>query len=1102
MDIRRTFLSMIFLVFGVCIVVDAVAQAPAPAKPPPAQVDANSSLSRLYPQAGSIGLAVAIVPDPNVPRYRRLFDLEIQAITLGMLNDGYVLDRYAFPWNTGSGEKDAKPSPGTDPNPGAFGLLVFRCDGWREHICQDSATLPAETAPVSGQTTRVRAIYIVTDTATWGVATRPLTCATKRIRAQLAGTEPAEDADLCPVEASPAAKALGPPGKAIVELLQYPGSCESGPGHKPLVLFGPNFSGGMDSVGQNVARLLGPEITGFCLVSSSATNSSNPLAEGAYQHMKYVQLAADDGVKLLRLADLAQAFGYFDPDGKKIRGKPGDPRYDVAFLTEASTFGYGVCNPWGEKDSKKIDRIKEFCRRAFMLSFPAAVADIRYGIEQQREKQQNEVQSAMKVALPNEHLTLEVGAENGSEFPENRQSKLTAASQQLALDHVLEQLEQYAPKMVVVVATDVRDRLFLFDELRQRLPSAMLIDLETDILLAHPDFLHASRGAVTVASANLFVRRGRLFGCEPRPSKTSPRKRVPLSSWSLDGQGILADAVSRLFDAGQERTEPPCILQAAPGTQYGSRAPILHVVTLKGLRRISRVADLDRTSEFSKTRERQQTLVDIGQWLSVGCCIVIVLPWLWIGPLRKKDKPALAHDPWKVTLAAAAAGAVVWTFAMHAAYLGEDPESGFALLYWSVGILSLALAALYQCLKRVQEAGQIIGELPRRHRVAIAAVGLFACALATAPLISCYRHAKPPTLSDGPPTDVSLMMRLAFDIGQGLAFEVVIALGVVMVLAIMVGLATGLCILVRNNRLLEIANGCRDIEAGARAPKFSTAPVIGIVLLIALIAMPSLVPELGGPRLTIFGPRASLLATVVLVVTTLGASIFTVVAIHSSRRVRTISGHVGRCVAPQPIPGGTEPPASEYPGLWRANDWQPDFFATTPVVAHVSSEIIDSLNADKQHPWKTLVNEFLGKCDGGQRSDDGRHRRAIYALLASEISLYRWLVGGAVLCASASVCSAYLFPLEADALLMWNLLVLVVHALLAGYVATSFERDGVLSNILCNRPKEAKFSASLFTYTALPFFALGFAIAVSQVPGVVDWGGGLLTLLAVFGLGP
>ena len=102
--------------------------------------------------------------------------------------------------------------------------------------------------------------------------------------------------------------------------------------------------------------------------------------------------------------------------------------------------------------------------------------------------QQNDVQTAVKAALAGEHLSLDVGADNGSEFPENRQSKLTAASQQLALDHVLDQLEQFDPKMVIVVATDVRDRLFLFDQLRHRLPSAMLIDLETDVLLAHPGF--------------------------------------------------------------------------------------------------------------------------------------------------------------------------------------------------------------------------------------------------------------------------------------------------------------------------------------------------------------------------------------------------------------------------------------------------------------------------------------------------------------------------------------------------------------------------------------------------------------------------------------
>jgi hypothetical protein len=195
----------------------------------------------------------------------------------------------------------------------------------------------------------------------------------------------------------------------------------------------------------------------------------------------------------------------------------------------------------------------------------------------------------------------------------------------------------------------------------------------------------------------------------------------------------------------------------------------------------------------------------------------------------------------------------------------------------------------------------------------------------------------------------------------------------------------------------------------------------------------------------------------------------------------------------------------EYPGLWPASEWQPDLFAATPIVARVSADVVAPLKGQKEPCWKTLISEFLGKGPDDkpvERIDDGEHRRAVFALLASEVSLYRWFVIGSVLCAVASVCAAYLFPLEADALLMWNLMVLVVHAFLAGFVATAFERDGVLSNILCNRPKKAAFSATLFMYAALPFFALGFAIAVSQVPGVVDWGGGLLTLLSAIGLGP
>ena len=1057
------------------------------------QVDPRVDLAELYPEAGHIGLAVAIVPDPHVPRYRRLFDLELQAIQLGMLNDGYVLDRYSFPWSD--------PAPRTE-DPGAFGLMIFRCDGWRGRPCMDTSAQRPRSARQRIPSTRIRALYFITDTATWGVSRPQLVCAAKQINALLPGG--AVDVSSCSAVTDHGSKSLR------VGLLQYPG-CPSGERMKTLVMLGPTFSGAVDSVGQSLRKILGPEMTDACLVSGFTTVGSNIRTTYRYEKLHYARLALDDGVKLLGLANLAKSFGYFVP-GERL--EQDTPRKDVAFLAEASTFGFGICSPSETMSGDARERVIEFCSDAQVLYFPAAIADIRYGLDQQKARQKNEVQAAVQSALPNDHLTLDAGAENGSEFPENRQTKLTAASQQLALDRLFDRLEQTDPKMVVVVATDVRDRLFLFEQLRVRLPSAMLIDLETDVLLAHPDFLHASRGAVTVASANLHVSGGRLFGCEKRQRGTSVQdSQYKLASWAIDGQGMLADAVTRLSEATPPIIAPPCIAEL---DRLNSRMPVLHVVTLKGLRRISRSFERDvpkagkdgkRARKMERLRHWRQIHLSIAQWLALFCCIVIVVPWFWIRPMQHSVRVARYCTPRNITAMTAAASLIAWLSAMLAAYEGGDPESGFALAYWSVAVLAMAIFGLYICVKRVHECGPGSGKLPARYRWAIRIVGFMAIALALVPVLmrGLSKTYAPPdpgaSLIDRPAIDPDLVVRLALDIGQGLAYHVVTAIGVVTILFVMVSLATGACIMTRNNGLLAIPAGCRDTDSGPRAPRFPKACILGMILLIGLIAVPSLVPSLGGPRLSIFGPGASLVATLVLVITTLGSSILTSVAIHSSRRVRAMAAHISRCVSPP------EPVANkEYPGLWPPNDWQPNLFAATPVVARVSSDIVRTLNAgahsqvqDKKS-WKTLICEFLNKCQGKLIHNDGPHRRAVYALLASEISLYRWFVGGAVLCALASVCAVYLFPIEADPLLMWNLGVLVVHALLAGYVATTFERDGVLSNILCNRPKKVEFSGSLFAYAALPFLALGFAIAVSQVPGVVDWGGGVLALLAAIGV--
>src|ERR1700745_1789173 len=47
------------------------------------QISPAMNLANLFPDADRISLGVVVVPDPLVPRYRRLYDLDLVAIELG-----------------------------------------------------------------------------------------------------------------------------------------------------------------------------------------------------------------------------------------------------------------------------------------------------------------------------------------------------------------------------------------------------------------------------------------------------------------------------------------------------------------------------------------------------------------------------------------------------------------------------------------------------------------------------------------------------------------------------------------------------------------------------------------------------------------------------------------------------------------------------------------------------------------------------------------------------------------------------------------------------------------------------------------------------------
>lgn len=572
------------------------------------QVYPAERLSALFPAAVQISFAVAVVPDPLVPRYRRPYDLEIVALELGMLQDGYVLDRFYLPWNEDLRGASASAGSQQPPMRYRYGLMVFRCDAWRSRDmlrAPDPALRGANTAcntPVSEVTTRgthIRALYVVTDTATKGVEGEALLCAMDRINSQLRpqsqdGAAPPQQIERCwqwregAIQASGASAASvasaatsGEPPAPGTALLSYPAACESPDRARTLLVLGPNFSGAVDSaveVGKRFQLTLGQklskqQIRGMCLLSSSATDSTNVHVNDVWNHalfpVRYESLALENYRKLRHLHHLLPELIGRRPAAAEgaLASSP------VAILAEASTYGYGVCGYADDPNHSVLPEARKLCVSARRLYFPANIADIRYGMQQ--SEQHHAVGNPLKLEIPTGHLSLDLGAENGSEYPESRQSGLTSVGIQLALERVLEELQTHPPKLVVVVATDVRDRLFLFDELRKRLPRAMLVDLESDNLISHPDFLHASRGALTIGSAKLTTQ-GTAYTCA---STATPRI---MSTWSTDFQAILADAVSRLYDPTQERTQTPC-----ESASFRNRPPELQVISLEGLRSVT-----------------------------------------------------------------------------------------------------------------------------------------------------------------------------------------------------------------------------------------------------------------------------------------------------------------------------------------------------------------------------------------------------------------------------------------------------------------------------------------------------------------------------------
>jgi hypothetical protein len=872
-------------------------------------------------------------------------------------------------------------------------------------------------------------------------------------------------------------------------------------------MLGPTFSGAVDSVGEWSERLRDrpSDLTHFCVVSSSTTDDTNDLVSVRYPLVTYSNLAVNNRDKLLHLALLMPALtGRKDYSAKQNR---------VAILAEASTFGQGVCNARKDSPDHSEDEnsFRRFCAQATFFYFPANIADIRYGLQEQRKQDQRD--SGLKLPVTNEHLSLELGAENGSEYPESRQSGLTSVSAELALEQVLDSLKAMnpPPRIVIVVATDVRDRLFLFDQLRERLPRTMLVDLEADNLIGHPDFLHASRGALAMASASLAPRIPQASSdqqstpCQQmqRPDEAGRSRTRPVSAWSSDVQALLSRAVRGLMDTPPNGEDSLCtdIFTTNP-----LRRAAIQVVTLEGFRAVSkRFPPNPSTSAGDSTNGKMPVAQQLVQWLSQidfdvakggAPVLCAAAAWLWMYPLviasggsaRRRSIRVVNSISYLSYTVCAVCAALLITVAVN---IRRDDYDN-SVLFWIIAALAGGAAGLIFCLSVLRRATQAAAPITYKNVSGPALLAVASAAMAAMPLL-WLRSLKPLIGSTGPVIDVKALIRLGLDPHPGLAFLLLVALATFALLYASVVLATAAGVVNRNSTLLRAAQPAPNRRAVKRNHRgVRNLNPFGLLLIIGLVVAALVGPDLfyGNVRLTIFGLFASLVALLAITATTCSAALLACSAISAACRITVMSEHIlrERCKAT----GGAGP------GIWSQNGYSPRMFPATPVIATVADGGLAARqlrSTSTLTSWTVSLREWIYY---GQDSND--QRVAVFTLLATEMSLYQWSVAGAVLCTLASVGAAYLFPIEADRLLLLNLLILAALGVTAGYIANAFERNELLCYVLCNRAPGRHFSAPMFACVAVPFLILALAIGIANVPGVVDWGGGLLELLKKVGV--
>ena len=1107
---------------------------------PVTQIPQGADLTDYYPDANFEHVFVSL-PDPRVPRHRRAFENSLNSIGSGLNSREYTLDRYYFPWQdyidssiktatdgscqafSALKQQDNSPKKTEDLQDWyiklgenrCFGILIFRKDNWRSSSWTRTQTLKND----------VLIVYVLPETVTYGVLPGAVYGSIAHLTLQEYFVKKKDD------------KTKILPFTFTNNHTKSEPEVTCGEGKFDIVIAGPVFSGSISSLTASFSTVLGSigrytkgeELSdmdvvkdpvllteedpmliseGLCIYSWSATAKSNqkypeftnPPIPGSEPSTP--KTGSPQSVKLDNQIDSSKSKApdieirvefrplVFTDDKKRtviarIAKQLRVRREDIYFFVEQSTFGQTICPPESFTDKSGPCQINN------IFNFSANIAEVRaFHIDEESHNLD------LPFGLAKSELdidTLDDIKENGSEYPTSHQALLTNIGVDLALELQLSELKGRKPKIIVVAATDVRDRLFLIRHFRTVVPGALVIDFETDILSSHPKFIASSRGMLQLGSVGLLA--NKYVGNKLRPGNgefAQSEHQALLRSFFADdrpvrGGDIVVSIIGRDGPTDVSRFYPKpvkgegnnsCLFKDGKEWKLGPRRVIGCLFSIPG-----RVIEF-----FSSSRWMAFTII-------LTVFILLLVPYRSsITKLKKKTvifkkivtfieriklktririKKTILWMGFVLVFGTAVCVAILvfienvhfndWDFGFLIVLVLLLPMAWRLSNIWCEGGKSSSLEKFTELLLRFTTVQQSSFEFTASMGVWFGISSLLILIGVLWSEWGFFLYVLPPTASG---------------LAWGLPF---VGIVVSTVLAMMFLTAISICLNKIRSPWANLIAGIssRDgekmeaIKVKMARMKFGLSRALqGGFLLFGTFALIKATP-LGVTALGTFSDTGFFLALCATSFVAIGS---TALSLNIYERLDLYLSVIRRVTSKKDAQG-------KLKGLFL-NTWNTvppqglDQFAVTPIMANpnwknssivISESDLEGIN----HSNKNDLPE----------SHDLRY--TLREMIARKIWCMRWLLILSLLSCLSSVMLVYYYPIPGrDGFLTLNLSLMMTGAILFAVFTVRLERSAIASRLMCDRDEAIKWSFGMINAIALPFILIAIAATVSEVPGV------------------